>query len=140
MSEKLSSQVAIVTGASSGFGRKIATSFADEGADVVCADIRENPREGGYEENPNLSTPELIEENGGSATFVECDVTDPDSVAAAVEECVDTYSQLDIMMNNAGIYPPNGRLHERPDEDLDEALEVNTKGVWNGSKYAVKSF
>lgn len=140
MSDELSSQVAIVTGASSGFGREIATSFADEGADVVCADIRETPREGGYEDNPDLSTPELIEENGGNATFVDCNVTDPDSVAAAVEKCVDTYSQLDIMMNNAGIYPPNGRLHERPNEDLDKALAVNAKGVWNGSKHAVTQF
>lgn len=140
MNGKLSDQAAIVTGASSGFGREIATSFADEGAKVVCADIRKTPREDGYDARPDLSTPELIEENGGDATYVECDVTNADDVAAVVEECVNMYSKLDIMMNNAGIYPPNGRLHERPDEDLDKALAVNAKGVWNGSKHAVIQF
>lgn len=137
---RLDNQVAIVTGATSGFGRRIAVSFAEEGAKVVCTDIRETPREGGYEENPDIPTAELIEQNGGEAVFVECDVTDPDAVAGAVEGCVDTYSKLDIMMNNAGIYPPNGRIHERPDEDLDKALAVNAKGVWNGSKHAAKQF
>lgn len=43
-------------------------------------------------------------------------------------------------MNNAGIYPPTGRLHERPDEDLTNAFEVNVQGVWNGSKHAAKQF
>lgn len=137
---QLGNQAAIVTGASSGFGREIATSFADEGASVVCADIRETPREGGYEDNPDLSTPELIEQNGGEAMFVHCDVTDSDDVATAVERCVDTYSGLDIMMNNAGIYPPNGRLHERSIEDLEKAFEVNAMGVWHGSKQAVMQF
>lgn len=140
MTDQLAGQTAIVTGASSGFGRQIAISFAEEGANVVCADIRETPREGGYEDHPNLSTPEVIAEDGGDAIFVECDVTDADAVAETVETCVETYSTLDIMMNNAGIYPPNGRLHERPDEDLEKAHAVNVKGVWNGSKQAVLRF
>ncbi|RBI58578.1 SDR family NAD(P)-dependent oxidoreductase [halophilic archaeon] len=140
MASRLQDQVAIVTGASSGFGRKISQYFANEGASVVCSDIRETPREGGYEDDSDLSTPEMIEQDGGEAMYVECDVTDPDAVAGLVEQCVDEYSKLDIMMNNAGIYPPNGRLHERPDEDFEKALEVNAKGVWNGSKHAVTQF
>lgn len=137
MTERLADQVAIVTGASSGFGRRIARYYADEGASVVCADIRELPREDGYEDDPELSTPEAIEENGGEAMYVECDVTDADAVSSLVEECVDAYSRLDIMVNNAGVYPEPGRFHERPDEHLEQAFEVNVKGVWNGSKHAV---
>ncbi|MUW14901.1 glucose 1-dehydrogenase [Halorubrum sp. CBA1125] len=140
MTGELSGQTAIVTGASSGFGRKIARYYADEGATVVCADIRETPREGGYEDDPDRSTPEIIEREGGEAIYVECDVTDPDTVSALVETCVSEFGGLDVFVNNAGIYPPLGKVHERPVEDLDRAYAVNVKGVWNGSKYAVQQF
>lgn len=140
MTGRLSDQIAIVTGASSGFGRKIARHFADEGASIICADIRETPREGGYEDHPDRSTSELIEAEGGEATYVECDVTEPEAVAALVEACVDEYGKLDVMVNNAGIYPPLGKVHERPAEDLDQAYAVNVRGVWNGAKYAGKQF
>lgn len=80
------------------------------------------------------------EQEGGESSFIECDVTDAEAVANLVQQCSNMYSELNIMVNNTGIYPPNGRLHERPDEDLEKALDINTKGVWDGSKYAVKQF
>lgn len=70
MPDQLTGQAAIVTGASSGFGRQIALSFAEEGASVVCADIRETPREGGYEEHPDLSTPEVKQPSGRWDSYV----------------------------------------------------------------------
>ena len=47
----------------------------------------------------------MIEQHNGEATFVECDVTEPDEVARTVNAAVDDYSNIDIMVNNAGIYP-----------------------------------
>jgi NAD(P)-dependent dehydrogenase (short-subunit alcohol dehydrogenase family) len=140
MSGKLDGLVAAITGASSGFGRKIARFYAEEGASVVCADIRETPREGGYEDRPELTTPEIIAAEGGEAVYVDCDVTEPGDVSALVDACVAEYGELNVMVNNAGVYPPLGKLHERPIEDLDRAYEVNVRGVWNGAKFAVQQF
>ena len=137
---QLEDQTTIVTGSSSGFGRKIATAFAGEGASVVCADVRREPREGGYDDEPDLPTDELIEQYDGEAAFTECDVTDPEEVTRAVSTAVDEYSSIDIMVNNAGIYPPIGMMHERPEEDLQSAFAVNAQGLWNGSKQSIKQF
>ena len=138
MSGELAGQVAIVTGASSGNGRAIAKSFAEEGAAVVCADLIENPREEGYEDQIDLSTPDLIEEAGGEAVFAECDVTERDQVQAAVDTAVDEFGQLDIIVNNAGIFTRFVDITETTHEEWDNTISVNLTGVWNGTKTAVE--
>ena len=86
-------QTAIVTGASSGIGRVIAERFADDGADVVlCSREQENV-------DP---VAEGIEESGGSALAVECDVRERDSVEALVEATVEEFGTVDSLVNNAG--------------------------------------
>jgi len=137
--ERLKDKVVIVTGSSSGFGRAIAVKFAKEGAKMVCSDIRREPKEGGYEKS-KMSTDELIKENGGEAIFVKCDVTKPEEVKSLVNAAVDKFGRLNIMVNNAGVYPPGGVIHERPETDLESAFAVNVMGVWNGSKQAINQF
>ena len=86
-------QTAIVTGASSGIGRVIAERFADDGADVVlCSREQENV-------DP---VAEGIEESGGNALAVECDVRERDSVEALVEATVEEFGTVDSLVNNAG--------------------------------------
>lgn len=140
MTDLLSDQTAIVTGASSGNGRAIATSFADEGAAVICADIIEDPREGGYEDHSDLATHKLIEETGGDAVFIECDVTEREQIRAAIDTAVETFGQLDIMVNNAGIFTRSVDITETTQEEWEKTLSVNLTGVWNGTKEAVEQF
>jgi len=88
-------QRAIVTGASSGIGRAIAEQFAAEGADVaICSREQENvdPVAEGIEDS----------DRPGEAIAVECDVTDRDAVDAFVEETVDAFGGIDVLVNNAG--------------------------------------
>jgi len=138
MSDLLSGQTAIVTGASSGNGRAIALSFADEGAAVVCADRIEKPRDEGYEDQIGTATHELIEERGGDAVFAECDVTDRSQVRSVIDAAVEEFGQLDIIVNNAGIFTRYVDITETTHEEWDQTIGVNLTGVWNGTKAGVE--
>lgn len=111
----------LVTGAGSGIGRATAKRFAEEGAQVVVADVDE---EGGRE------TVTEIEDQGGDAIFVEADVTEESDVKQMVEETVDTYGQLDFAHNNAGIGAEMVPLTEQTEDTWDSLYEINLKGVW----------
>ncbi|MFE7711057.1 SDR family oxidoreductase [Streptomyces sp. NPDC057486] len=87
----LQGQVALVTGASSGIGRAIATALAAEGVQVVA----------GARRAERLA--ELVAETGGAVTAVDLDVTDRSSVTRAVETAVGDHGRLDILVNNAGL-------------------------------------
>ena len=90
----LTGKTALVTGAGSGIGRASALRFAEEGANVVVADVTaETGRE----------TVALIEEAGSEAAFVEVDVSSIESVERMVDFAVETYGSLDFAHNNAGI-------------------------------------
>jgi NAD(P)-dependent dehydrogenase (short-subunit alcohol dehydrogenase family) len=131
MAELLTGQTAVVTGASSGNGRAIAKRFAENGADVVVADIIREPREGG---DP---TDDLIEaETDATATFVECDVSNVDDIAAAVD-AAEAFGGVDIMVNNAGIMGQES-LFDTTEEDYQRLMNVNVKGVFFGSQIAAE--
>jgi NAD(P)-dependent dehydrogenase (short-subunit alcohol dehydrogenase family) len=138
--DRLEGKVAVITGASSGFGRGIARAFAAEGAKVVVSDVREELTEGGFEEDPDLTTVEAIEKDGGEAVYVGCDVTKQDQVRDLVKAAVDGFGRLDIMVNNAGIYRGGKLTHEFTEEDLDACYNVNVKGTFFGAQEAVKQF
>ena len=127
---RLEGKTAFVTGGGSGLGRAAAERFAQEGATVVAADVDVE----GAEE-----TVERVEAAGSSGEAVELDVTDAAAFHAAVDATADEHG-LDVILNNAGI------SHERNDvEDIDEAtrdrvIDVNVKGVWNGTHAAVPHF
>ncbi|EFW91344.1 3-ketoacyl-(acyl-carrier-protein) reductase [Haladaptatus paucihalophilus DX253] len=131
MDELLSDKVAVITGGSSGIGRTIAKTFAEEGADIVVADVREDAREGGP------PTHELIsEETDSEATYVDCDVTEPDDLEASVE-AAERYGGIDIMVNNAGIFRGEDFL-DVSEREYDQLMDVNVKGVFFGAQAAAK--
>ena len=125
---RLADRVAVVTGASSGIGNAIATAFGRQGASVVLADVRRDPKL--ESERPVV---EQLDEVGAPYRFVETDVTDPDEVKAAIESAVDTFEGLDILVNNAGIYHQYA-VDETPDEAWTEILDVNLNGVFYGCR------
>jgi len=130
MSFDLTDKTAIVTGAGSGIGRKSAVRFAEEGANVVVADV---DTDGGHE------TVSRIESDGGEATFVETDVSDPDDVAAMVDATVETYGGLDVAHNNAGIEgDQDASLAEFSVEEWNQITGVDLDGVWHCLKHEIQ--
>lgn len=129
MSGRLEDRAAVVTGGASGIGRAIARAFAREGADVVVADVRERPREGG------TPTHELIaDESDRRAEHVDCDVTQPADIEAAVA-AADTYGGLDVLVNNAGIFDRTP-VEETTEATFDRVMATNVKGPFFGCRAA----
>ena len=127
----LTDDVAVVTGGASGIGRTISLRFAEEGADVVVADLQAEPREDG------TPTHELIaEETDSQATFVECDVTSVSALEAAVA-AADEFGGVTVMVNNAGIFRSESFL-EVTEADYRTLMDVNVKGVFFGAQAAAK--
>jgi NAD(P)-dependent dehydrogenase (short-subunit alcohol dehydrogenase family) len=126
MSMNFSGQVALVTGAAAGIGRATAQAFAGEGLKVVVSDV---DVEGGE------STVALIQQAGGEATFVRCDVSKEADVQALMTSVVLTYGRLDYAFNNAGIEIEKGKLNEGTEAEFDAIMGVNVKGVWLCMKY-----
>jgi len=119
-------EVAFITGASSGMGLATAQAFAGAGAAVVLADINQDALDAAA---ANLT------ESGGTVLGVRCDVTDEDSVAAAVKTTVDTYGRLDMAFNNAGIQLPVCDAADEPAEAFDRVTAINLRGVWACMKH-----
>jgi NAD(P)-dependent dehydrogenase (short-subunit alcohol dehydrogenase family) len=119
--QRFARKVAFVTGATSGIGRATAIAFAQEGASVVVADIAEK----GVQE-----TAHLIEEQGGKALAVVCDVSKADDVKTAVDQAVTTFGRIDVAFNNAGIEQPYGKIADVTEAEWDRLVAINLRGVF----------
>jgi len=121
-------ETVVVTGATSGIGRQVALSFADAGATVLNGDIDVEPKDA------DIPTHEVIEDDGGTAAYVETDVTSTEQVQTLVERARE-YGGVDVMVNNAGVIVWDHLLDLDPD-DFDVVHEVNAKGVFLGVQAA----
>ncbi|QDK83447.1 glucose 1-dehydrogenase [Spirosoma sp. KCTC 42546] len=122
-------QIAFITGAGSGIGRVTALAFANAGATVVVAEINEqNGRE----------TTKQIQQQGGRALFIPCDVSNPDQIEKAVRQTVDVFGRLDIGINNAGIGGKFGRLLDQTKQDFDQIMAINVGGVFYGMQAQIR--
>jgi NAD(P)-dependent dehydrogenase (short-subunit alcohol dehydrogenase family) len=122
-------KVAFVTGAASGIGRAAALAFAREGASVVAADVSERD---------NQETARLIEEQGGRAVAVRCDVTRGEDVKKALAKTVEVFGRLDFAFNNAGIEPRKpAPTAEYEEEEWDRIFDINLRGVFLCMKHEI---
>ncbi len=117
MSDRFTDKTVLVTGAGSGIGREMARQFLAEGARVFAADL-----------NPD-GVPD-------GAVGVLVDVTDPQSVEAAVARAVDESGRLDVLCNNAGASSTSDPVNCTV-EDWDRTFAVNARGVFLGTKFAL---
>ena len=115
---KLEGKVAIVTGASSGFGRAIAERFVLEGAKVVMADIN------------GEGVKEVAAGHADNAIAVTCDVSQRTQVDALVRAATEAFGGVDIMVNNAGITHNNQPLLNVSEAEFDRIYAVNVKSIY----------
>lgn len=122
----LDGKIAIVTGASRGIGKEIAVTLAREGAVVIVNYNGSVDRA--------METVKEIEENGGKAEAVMCDVSVFDKAAELMTYVTGKYGRVDILVNNAGITRDN-LLMKMTEEDYDAVLNTNLKGTFNCIKH-----
>jgi NAD(P)-dependent dehydrogenase (short-subunit alcohol dehydrogenase family) len=127
MGQRLAGKVAVITGASSGLGRIGAERFAAEGAMVVIADVADGDE-----------AVTAISDAGGEAAFVNCDVTDEESVKATMEFAVETFGGLHVLYNNAGVMlSDDDNPVTTPLETYERTMDINVKGVLLGCRHAI---
>lgn len=132
----LDGKVAIVTGAGHGIGRGHALELARQGAKVVVNDLGGSVRGEGAGRAAD-DTVALIEKAGGVAVSNFADVSNHQQAGELVQQAVDAFGQLDIVINNAGIVR-DAAIWNMPEGDFDAVMGVHVKGTWNVSHHAAK--
>ncbi len=127
--DRLTGQVALITGAGSGMGRAVSQMFVQEGAAVVLVDNQAEPL---------AETVGRIEEAGGQVESAVCDVSDENSVNRAVAAGIRRFGKLTVIYNNAGIMPEQDHSVLDTDPEVwDWVQDVNLKGVYLVCKYGI---
>lgn len=126
---KLKNKVAVVTGAASGIGRAIAVLFAQEGAKVIAADIKESAVRKVVDE---------INQKGGNAQGIEADMAKESDIEKMIHTAVDTFGSLDILVNNAGIMDNFLTAGNLTNEVWDRVLNVNLTGPFKACRLAIR--
>ena len=124
---RLVDKVSIITGAGSGIGHATAVKFAQEGAKVAVCDINEQSARDVARE---------ITDSGGEALAFRIDVTDKPSIARMVEGVMAKWGRIDTLVNNAGIVQ-DAQLKKMTEDQFDNVIDVNLKGVYNCTKAVV---
>ncbi len=119
---------ALITGSGSGIGKALALMLADMGADIVVNDVSE--------ENGKETVAEVVAK-GRNAIFSDANVVKEPEVEQMFNSVIETFGRLDILVNNAGI-TKDALLSEMSVEQWDQVMEVNLRGVFLCSKYAVQ--
>jgi NAD(P)-dependent dehydrogenase (short-subunit alcohol dehydrogenase family) len=126
---RLENKVALITGAGSGIGRESALLFAREGARVVLVDVNEKAGEAVAAE---------IREAGGEAVYARADVSKSAEAARMIRVAEESFGQLDVLFNNAGIsHAEDGDAVATEEEVWDLTMNINLKGVFLGCKHGI---
>ncbi len=130
---RLAGKVAFITGGGGGIGRATAERFSQEGASVVVADIDAERGEAAA-----AAARSWAAQSGGDARFLNCDVTDRNSVELAIAQTVACYGKLDILHNNAGGSTlQDGPVTEAPEEEFWRVIKLDLYGTFLCSKIAI---
>ena len=124
----LTGKTAFITGASKGIGAAAARELSEKGVKVFLF-----ARSGDQLQQLVNS----IEEHGGEARHAAGDVGNLQDIKSAIEACIAEFGSLDILVNNAGLIDPIARLEESDPEEWSNVVDVNTKGVYYGMRFAI---
>lgn len=116
----MTGQVVLITGASRGIGEAAARVFAEAGAKVALVARSAD------------AVNALAAEIGANALALPCDIADAAQVQAAVDKTVETFGGLDVLINNAGVVEPIGRIADVDVAGWDQVIDINVKGVFYG--------
>ncbi|GAB3680501.1 mycofactocin-coupled SDR family oxidoreductase [Saccharopolyspora tripterygii] len=136
---KLDGKVAFITGAARGQGRSHAVRLASEGADIIAVDTTADVRTVPYPlatAEQLADTARLVEATGRRIIAREADVRDSAALAAAVDDGIQAFGRLDVVVANAGISSP-APTFEMSDETWQDMIDINLTGVWKSLKASV---
>jgi len=119
--DSIKDKCAVVTGAASGIGQATAVLLAQHGAKVIVSDINEAAAQ---------ETVKMIEEAGGTAKFIACNVAKKEEVKALMVQSIAAFGPVKYAVNNAGIGGVLSPLHEIKFEDWDRMMAINLSGVF----------
>jgi NAD(P)-dependent dehydrogenase (short-subunit alcohol dehydrogenase family) len=125
---RLENKVAIVTGAGTGIGEAIAHKFAKEGAKVVVNGLPDDPIE---------EVASAIRSYGGTAIAYAGDVSEEVHAQGCVQHAIDAYGQLDVLVNNAGVFLVTALTEDYPIEDFDRTIRMNVRSAFLMTKFAL---
>lgn len=121
-------RVVVITGAGGALGGTLSAHFAGEAdTDVVLSDV----------DTASLAATVAALTTEGEVDTVVADVSEVDQVEAVVARAVERFGRLDVLISNAGVLSPNGRIHNLATEDWERAFRVNVLGAVNGIRAAV---
>jgi NAD(P)-dependent dehydrogenase (short-subunit alcohol dehydrogenase family) len=123
---KLQDKVAVITGGTDGIGKAIAVTFAKEGAKIMIVGRDEKKGQSALEEVRRF----------GEATYFKGDVSASHQVKKLVEDTIQRYGRIDVLINNAAVCPP-GDVVTTSEETWDQVIDVNLKGVFLCCKYMI---
>ena len=122
----MADKVAVITGGGSGFGAALSRGFCAAGARVIVADLNEST---------GKAVTDAIVADGGQASFVRTDVSDPSDMAALMQSAVDRYDRIDVLLSNAGMVTPKTPVVDQSPDEFDRVMAVNVRSVFLGAKY-----
>ena len=128
MNNRLEGKVAIVTGGATGIGEAISKKFAQEGARVVVASYPEDPVEEVVNE---------IKSDGGGAVGFKGDLSEDANAMRCVQLAISEWGKLDILINNAGVFPVTSMIDKYPEDAFDYLIKNNIKSTFLMTKYAI---
>ncbi len=125
---RLAGKIAVITGGAAGMGRATSLAFASEGASVAILDIQQEAGE---------EVVQLIRESGGTAEFIETDVSDAGQVDAAFDRVIETFGAYNVLFNHAGTITVKP-LHESTEADYDRLMDINVRSAFLVCRRAVR--
>jgi NAD(P)-dependent dehydrogenase (short-subunit alcohol dehydrogenase family) len=125
----LKGKVVLITGGTTGIGLATAQLFLQNGASVIIAGRRQEQGE---------KSVEALQKTGPDVQFIQADVSKSSEVRHLIHQAVRTYGKLDIAFNNAGVEGRFAPIDETPEEEFDEVINNNLKGVWLCCKYEIE--
>ncbi|MEM1255993.1 MAG: glucose 1-dehydrogenase [Cyanobacteria bacterium P01_H01_bin.21] len=126
--DRVKDKVVVVTGSGTGIGREACLMLAKEGAKVAVTNIHDEPGQ---------EVVSKIKSAGGTAEFWRLDVTDSEKVKQSFSTINKTFGHIDVLVNNAGISGVSKPTHEITEDEWDQVINVNVKGVFLCTKYAI---